>query len=451
MKSNNGIARRLLVMVLTVAVCVTMLGNSSRVSAASAYQIKINKQQNCVTIYKSGANGKYKPVKAMVCSTGYATPVGTFPLGEKMRWHTLMGPCYGQYCTRIHGGILFHSVWYYKQTPSSLSASAYNKLGVTASHGCVRLSVADAKWIYDNVPSGSPVTVYNSSNPGPLGKPSAIKLPSSSTWDPTDVWSSGNPWNKKKPSISGTKNQTVPYNGTYSAKKGVTAKNTTGYDATSRLKVSVRYHGADVKKVDTKKPGVYKVIYKLRDEIGRKVQKIVKVKVTSSLPAPKIRNAQDIYVKSADQLTRGRALKNVTITQKGKELARKYIKVIFKKQKKGVYKVTYKAQNASNLTEVSVKAYVDSQAPEITGVTDGGTYPVGPSVHVNEKYARSLIGVSDNVSALKTSDVQVKITNQADGSYHVIYEVQDQAGNKTKVTIHLTVSAAQPATGAAVQ
>ena len=113
MKSNNSIARRLLVMVLTVAVCVTMLGNSSRVSAASAYQIKINKQQNCVTIYKSGANGKYKPVKAMVCSTGYATPVGTFPLGEKMRWHTLMGPCYGQYCTRIHGGILFHSCLLY--------------------------------------------------------------------------------------------------------------------------------------------------------------------------------------------------------------------------------------------------------------------------------------------------------------------------------------------------
>ena len=156
-------------------------------------------------------------------------------------------------------------------------------------------------------------------------------------------------------------------------------------------------------------------------------------------------------MKSADQLTRGRALKNVTITQKGKELARKYIKVIFKKQKKGVYKVTYKAQNASDLTEVSVKAYVDDQAPKITGVTDGATYPVDASVHVNEKYARSLIGVSDNVSSLKISDVHVKITKQADGSYQVVYEVQDQAGNKTKVTIYLTVSAAQPATGAAVQ
>ena len=184
MKRNNSICKRLFVLVLTVAVCMTLFENFSRVSAASTYQIKINKQQNCVTIYKLGNNDK--PVKAMACSTGYATPVGTFPLGEKMRWHTLMGPCYGQYCTRIHGGILFHSVWYYKKTPSSLSSSAYNKLGVTASHGCVRLTVADAKWIYDNVPSGSPVTVYNSSKPGPLGKPSAIKLPSSSTWDPTE-------------------------------------------------------------------------------------------------------------------------------------------------------------------------------------------------------------------------------------------------------------------------
>lgn len=451
MKSKYIICRRFLGMIVALAVCVTMFGSTPGVQAASMYQIKINKQQNCVTIYKLGSNGKYKPVKAMVCSTGYDTPVGTFPLGEKMRWHTLMGPCYGQYCTRIHGGVLFHSVWYYQQTPSSLSASAYNKLGVTASHGCVRLTVADAKWIYDNVPSGSPVTVYNSSDPGPLGKPSAIKLPYSSGWDPTDVWSSGNPWNKKKPSISGTKNQTVPYNGTYSAKKGVTAKNTTGYDVTSRLKVSVRYHGAAVKNVDTRKPGVYKVIYKLKDEIGRKVQKIIKVRVTSSLPAPKISNAQDLYVKSADQLTKGRALKNVTITQKGNELARKYIQVSFKKQKKGIYKVTYKAQNASDMTVVSVKAYVDSQAPKITGVEDGAAYPVESGVHINEKYARSLIGVSDNVSDLKTSDVQVKITKQTDGSCQVVYEVQDQAGNKTKVTIHLNVSAAQPVSGAAVQ
>ena len=433
-----------------LAVCISLAGNSSVSRAASRYKIKVNKQKNCVTIYKMNTNGKYKPVKAMVCSTGAATPVGTFPLGEKMRWHTLIGPCYGQYCTRIHGGILFHSVWYYKPSPSTLSSEAYNRLGTTASHGCVRLTVADAKWIYDNVPSGSPVTVYNSSNPGPLGKPSGIRLPSSSRWDPTDVWSSGNPWNKKKPTISGARNQTVPYGGSVSVKRGVTAKNTTGYDATSRIKVLIRYNGEVVKKVNTKKPGVYKVIYKLKDEIGRKVQKIVKIKVTASLPIPKITGAGDLYVQSADQLTKANALKNVTITQKGKALDRKYVKVIFKKLKEGVYKVTYQAQNASELAQVSVKAYVDDQAPKITGVEDGKSYPVDPSVTVTEKYARSLISVSDNISTLHVSDVQVKITKQNDGSYQVVYEVQDQAGNKTKITIHLT-AAAQTASGTAVQ
>lgn len=450
MKRNNSIFKKALEIILVLAVCISLAGNSSVSRAASRYKIKVNKQKNCVTIYKMNTNGKYKPVKAMVCSTGAATPVGTFPLGEKMRWHTLIGPCYGQYCTRIHGGILFHSVWYYKPSPSTLSSEAYNRLGTTASHGCVRLTVADAKWIYDNVPSGSPVTVYNSSNPGPLGKPSGIRLPSSSRWDPTDVWSSGNPWNKKKPTISGARNQTVPYGGSVSVKRGVTAKNTTGYDATSRIKVLIRYNGEVVKKVNTKKPGVYKVIYKLKDEIGRKVQKIVKIKVTASLPIPKITGAGDLYVQSADQLTKANALKNVTITQKGKALDRKYVKVIFKKLKEGVYKVTYQAQNASELAQVSVKAYVDDQAPKITGVEDGKSYPVDPSVTINEKYARSLISVSDNISTLHVSDVQVKITKQNDGSYQVVYEVQDQAGNKTKITIHLT-AAAQTASGTAVQ
>lgn len=144
-------------------------------AASKKYVIKINKQMNCVTIYEKKSSGKLKPVKAMVCSAGNATPIGTFPLGEKMRWHTLNGPCYGQYCTRITRGFLFHSVWYYRRTPSSLAVKEYNKLGTTASHGCVRLMVADAKWIYDNVPSGSSVIIYNSSNPGPLGKPKAVK------------------------------------------------------------------------------------------------------------------------------------------------------------------------------------------------------------------------------------------------------------------------------------
>ena len=35
------------------------------------------------------------------------------------------------------------------------------------SHGCVRLNINNAKWIYDNIPAGSTVCVYHQS-PGPV-------------------------------------------------------------------------------------------------------------------------------------------------------------------------------------------------------------------------------------------------------------------------------------------
>ncbi|HAH78565.1 MAG TPA: L,D-transpeptidase, partial [Ruminococcaceae bacterium] len=34
-----------------------------------------------------------------------------------------------------------------------------DKLGEPASHGCIRLPVEDAKWIYDNIPEGTKVVI----------------------------------------------------------------------------------------------------------------------------------------------------------------------------------------------------------------------------------------------------------------------------------------------------
>ncbi|MCC8168059.1 MAG: L,D-transpeptidase family protein [Clostridiales bacterium] len=153
----------------------------------SSYEIKVNKQSNTVTVYaKDGDNGYTIPVKAFICSCGNDTPLGTYYTPEKYRWHTLQHDVEGQWCTRITTGILFHSVWYYSRDNTTLSVTQYNKLGTTASAGCVRLTAEDAKWIYDNCALGTKVTIYNSSNPGPLGKPTAQKLESWHTWDPTD-------------------------------------------------------------------------------------------------------------------------------------------------------------------------------------------------------------------------------------------------------------------------
>ncbi len=162
------------------------------------YYLKVNYGANVVTAYKKDSSGKYTvPVKAMVCSTGKATPTsGTYKMSNKYRWHQLNGGVYGQYCSRITGHILFHSVPYAKNTPDSLKYTAYDKLGTKASAGCIRLTVADALWIYNNCESGTYVEFYSSSDPGPLGKPSAQKISSNEkcrNWDPTDPLSN-NPW-----------------------------------------------------------------------------------------------------------------------------------------------------------------------------------------------------------------------------------------------------------------
>lgn len=169
------------------------------VTAAFPYYIKINRMQNCITVYTPDENGEYSiPYKAMVCSTGLynATPSGTYQISTKYRWRELYGGVYGQYATRIHGAILFHSVPYYTKSNDNLCTDKYNKLGQQASMGCVRLTTEDAKWIADNCPSGTSVEIYDDEDPGPLGKPEAVKIDADDVnrgWDPTDP-DENNPW-----------------------------------------------------------------------------------------------------------------------------------------------------------------------------------------------------------------------------------------------------------------
>ena len=164
------------------------------------YYIKVNRLANCVTIYAKDTNGSHTvPVKAMVCSVGkniYNTPAGVFKTTNKYEWRALYGNQYGQYATRFNGPILFHSVPYSRQSKDTLKTDYYNNLGVGDSMGCVRLTCADAKWIYDNCEIGTIVEVYDSTDPGPLGKPEAVKIDVNSPyagWDPTDP-DVANPW-----------------------------------------------------------------------------------------------------------------------------------------------------------------------------------------------------------------------------------------------------------------
>lgn len=164
------------------------------------YVIYVNRAFNCITINQQGEDGALTLVKSMVCSCGreqHETPEGIFHTSDYYEWHKMIDGTYGRYAVRFNGKILFHSVPYIAESPDTLEWEEYNKLGESASLGCVRISVKDAKWIYDNCKPGTTVVVYsNSEKAGELGKPEGIKIAenlSYRAWDPTDT-DINNPW-----------------------------------------------------------------------------------------------------------------------------------------------------------------------------------------------------------------------------------------------------------------
>ena len=134
----------------------------------------------------------------MKCSTGKnatPTPNGVFAIQVKYRWRLMMGDVYAQYACRFAPDILFHSVIYQKQDPSTLFVNSYYNLGSKASHGCVRLCVRDAKWVYDNVPVGTQVHVVENRGPAGLAIPYVKSGSKYSGWEPSDP-NPRSPYNK---------------------------------------------------------------------------------------------------------------------------------------------------------------------------------------------------------------------------------------------------------------
>ncbi len=171
------------------------------------YVINVYREDNTVVVYGPDDNGNFKsPVKVFIASCGADenTPIGQFETTAKYRWAKLIGPTYGQYSTRIGPkkmGILFHSVPYIEEDPSTLEYWLYNRLGTKDSLGCVRLTVEEAKWIFDNCPVGVNVTITTDPPPKGIVRPKAPHIPEDSPykgWDPTDP-APENPWKNPPP------------------------------------------------------------------------------------------------------------------------------------------------------------------------------------------------------------------------------------------------------------
>ncbi len=150
------------------------------------YAITVDVNNQLVKVYARGEDGSYDTLyKTFLCSSGTKSnpsPVGTFVLnGRTARWSFFPEwGSYAQFWTRINSSIAFHSLIYNSVNTSDLSVKSYNKLGSRASHGCIRLTVADARWIYNNCGAGTVVTITESlpkdeelvklSKPGSLNK-----------------------------------------------------------------------------------------------------------------------------------------------------------------------------------------------------------------------------------------------------------------------------------------
>lgn len=132
------------------------------------YLLKVSTKDQRVYAYSWNEKDKAYTTLArtMICSTGLPntpTPKGTFTSTTTpvVRWgYFPKYDVWAQYLYRIKGPYLFHSVLYDEADESTVKWGSVNKLGSPASHGCIRLKPEDAKWIYNNCPAGTTVTVY---------------------------------------------------------------------------------------------------------------------------------------------------------------------------------------------------------------------------------------------------------------------------------------------------
>lgn len=129
------------------------------------YRIEVLLDQQLVEVYELDDTFGYHLVESFTCSTGLhdSTPRGIFLDGRPAnRWHYFEKfNCWAQYSYVITGDIMFHSVIYSSDNENSLRSGSLYALGNPASHGCVRLKVEDAKWLYEHCKRGKAAIIIH--------------------------------------------------------------------------------------------------------------------------------------------------------------------------------------------------------------------------------------------------------------------------------------------------
>ena len=136
--------------------------------AAGTYQIIVDLAHQVTMVYTKDAAGEYTvPVRYMLCSSGAndCTPKGTFEMGAyRVRFSKFARDGrYGQYWTQIRKAIYFHTILYTQKDAATYQDFIFERLGQMDSHGCIRLTVPDARWMWYHIAPGTTCIIRDGS------------------------------------------------------------------------------------------------------------------------------------------------------------------------------------------------------------------------------------------------------------------------------------------------
>ena len=130
--------------------------NSLKVTSKTNYYIKVDLPSQRVNIFTK-LEDKWILDRSFICSAGKAsTPTvkGNFTIQDKGPMFRAGPNTICNYYTRFYGNYLFHTVLL-----DNKGNIQDGRLGTPLSHGCIRLAIDDAKYIYTTIPYGTSVSI----------------------------------------------------------------------------------------------------------------------------------------------------------------------------------------------------------------------------------------------------------------------------------------------------
>ena len=130
--------------------------NSLKVTSDTNYYIYVDLPNQRVNIFAK-SNGKWILDNSFLCASGTSyTPTvrGDFKVEDKGPMFRAGSNTVCNYYTRISGNYLFHTVLL-----DNNENIKDGRLGTPLSHGCIRLAVDDAKYIYTTIPYGTSISI----------------------------------------------------------------------------------------------------------------------------------------------------------------------------------------------------------------------------------------------------------------------------------------------------